>query len=202
MHPVEVLLTPLGKAFRNRHAEEKARISRAAALQTANRISLSSPGFGDGAQIPARHCGWLIGDNISPALSRGALPAGTAGLLLVMEDLNGPGAAPRIHAIAAFPPAAGGLADGALAPDAPGVRFLSGRRGPGRYAGPRPGPRSRPASLPVPPLRPRSAHRPGRRRRPRAAARCRRRTCPGIRDSHRNADGLTRPAAARIMAGI
>lgn len=138
MHPVEVLLTPLGKAFRNRHADEKARISRAAALQTANRISLSSPGFGDGAQIPARHCGWLIGDNISPALSRGALPAGTAGLLLVMEDLNGPGAAPRIHAIAAFPPAAGGLADGALAPDAPGVRFLSGRRGPGRYAGPRP----------------------------------------------------------------
>lgn len=148
MHPVEAILTPLGKAFRNRHADETASIANAPQLATAQRIALTSPSFGDGEEIPAEHCGVFIGDNVSPALAWGALPAGTVDLVLLMEDLDSPGTTPRIHAVAAFAPdeaasatagsATAGLPEGALAPDVPGVRLLSGRRGPKPYAGPRP----------------------------------------------------------------
>jgi phosphatidylethanolamine-binding protein (PEBP) family uncharacterized protein len=138
MHPVEVLLTPLGWAFRNRQADESASISNRPELASTTRIALSSASFGDGEVIPARHCGTFIGDDISPALSWSAVPAGTTDLILVLEDLNSPGTTPRIHTIAAFAPATGGLAEGALTPGAPGIRFLPGRRGPGKYAGPRP----------------------------------------------------------------
>jgi phosphatidylethanolamine-binding protein (PEBP) family uncharacterized protein len=140
VHPVEALLTPLGKAFRNRRAGESASISHAPALQTDNRLVLSSPSFRDGEEIPARHCGWLIGDDVSPALAWSTLPAGTADLVLVMEDLDSPRTPPRLHAVAAFQPSESGLPEGALSPATPGVRFLRGRRGPGRYAGPRPMP--------------------------------------------------------------
>lgn len=138
MHPVEVLLTPLGWAFRNRHADEAASVANARELATEHHITLTSPSFADGEVIPAKHCGRFIGDDISPALEWSALPAGTADLLLVMEDLNSPGAVPRIHTIAAFPPTGAGLREGALTRDSDGIRFLPGRRGPGTYAGPRP----------------------------------------------------------------
>jgi hypothetical protein len=138
MHPVEVLLTPLGWAFRNRHADEPASISNRPELASTTRIALTSASFGDGEVIPARHCGKFIGSDISPALGWSILPAGTKDLLLVMEDLNSPGTTPRIHTIAAFAPTTDGLPEGALTPDTPGIRFLPGRRGPGKYAGPRP----------------------------------------------------------------
>lgn len=138
MHPVEVLLTPLGWAFRAKHADAAASIAARPELATPNRLALSSPSFADGAEIPARHCGVFIGADVSPALTWGALPAGTRELLLVLENLNSPGVMPRIHTIAALPPDSGGLAEGALTPGAPGIRFLPGRRGPGKYAGPRP----------------------------------------------------------------
>jgi Raf kinase inhibitor-like YbhB/YbcL family protein len=99
---------------------------------------MSSPAFGDGGEIPAKYCGWLIGDNVSPALTWSALPTGTADLLLVMEDLDSPSTPPRIHAVAAFAPADGGLPEGALAPSNPDVRLIPGPRGPRGYAGPRP----------------------------------------------------------------
>ena len=138
MHPVEVLLVPLGRAFRNRHADETASLANAPELATTNRITLTSPSFRDGDVIPAKHCGRFIGDDISPALTWGDLPPGTTDLLLVIEDLNSPGTTPRIHTIAAFAPTGHPLPEGALTADAPGIRFLPGRRGPGRYAGPRP----------------------------------------------------------------
>ncbi|GAB3912952.1 phosphatidylethanolamine-binding protein [Microlunatus endophyticus] len=138
MHPVEVLLTPLGRAFRNRHADEASSIANAPELVTPNRIELTSPSFGDGQTIPAKHCGRFIGQDVSPAFTCGPLPEGTLDLVLVMEDLNSPGSRPRIHTVAAFAPDGGGLAEGALSEDGPGIRFLPGRRGPGHYAGPRP----------------------------------------------------------------
>ncbi len=138
LHPVEVLLTPLGRAFRNRHADSTASIANAPELMTENRIALSSPSFDEGEVIPAKHCGRFIGDDISPALSWSTLPDGTSDLVLVIEDLDSPGATPRIHTIAAFAPMGGGLPEGALTPDAAGIRFLPARRGPGTYAGPRP----------------------------------------------------------------
>ncbi len=142
MHPVETLLTPLGRAFRTRRADESRSVAHDAAFRTEGRFTLSSPAFPDGGEIPARCCGWLIGGNVSPALTWGGLPAGTVDLLLLVEDLDSPGNRPRLHAVAAFVPAPGAeggrLPEGALAPDHPTVRLLTGRRGPRGWAGPRP----------------------------------------------------------------
>ncbi|MFC4245212.1 YbhB/YbcL family Raf kinase inhibitor-like protein [Gryllotalpicola reticulitermitis] len=138
MHPVERLLTPLGKLFRNRHADGSKSISHAPGLATENRITVTSPSFADGQEIPAKFCGRFIGDNISPALSWSPLPANAAHLLLIIEDLDSPGAVPRLHAVAEFPATMNGLDEGALTAEAKDITFLSGRRGPLVYAGPRP----------------------------------------------------------------
>ncbi|MGH3245268.1 MAG: YbhB/YbcL family Raf kinase inhibitor-like protein [Trebonia sp.] len=138
MHPVEALLLPVGWALRNRRPDEAASIANAPGLVTGNRIALTSPSFRDGQVIPAKHCGQFIGEEISPALTWGALPAGTADLVLVLEDLDNPGPVPGIHTIAAFTPAEGGLPEGALAPGNPGTRFLPNHRGRAKYIGPRP----------------------------------------------------------------
>jgi phosphatidylethanolamine-binding protein (PEBP) family uncharacterized protein len=137
MHPIEFLLTPLGRAFRNRRADERASIANEPALDSPNRIVLTSPAFDDGGEIPAKNCAWLIGENISPPLRWDTLPVGTSDVVLLIEDLDAPGTRPRVHTIAAFAPDPGGLAEGALSPDA-GVRFLPRGGRPGRYAGPRP----------------------------------------------------------------
>ncbi len=138
MHPVEALLLPAGWLLRNRRPDEAASIASAPELATGNRITLTSPAFGDGQVVPARYCGQFIGDDISPALTRSALPAGTKGLVFVLEDLDNPGAIPGIHTIAAFAPTGGGLPEGALTPDDPRFQFLPNRRRQARYSGPRP----------------------------------------------------------------
>ncbi|OIJ64065.1 YbhB/YbcL family Raf kinase inhibitor-like protein [Streptomyces mangrovisoli] len=138
MHPVEVLLLPVGRLLRNRRPDEAASIANAPGLATENRITLTSPAFRDGQVVPAKHCGQFIGDDTSPALAWSPLPEGTKGLVLVLEDLDVPTAAPGIHTIAAFPAVDGGLAEGALTPDDPRFHFLPNRRGQAKYAGPRP----------------------------------------------------------------
>jgi hypothetical protein len=45
---------------------------------------------------------------------------------------------PGIHTIAVFAPTEGGLPEGALTADSPGVRFLPNHRGQAKYVGPRP----------------------------------------------------------------
>jgi phosphatidylethanolamine-binding protein (PEBP) family uncharacterized protein len=137
MHPIEYLFVPLGRALRNRRPDETASIANAPGLATPIRLDLRSPSFDDGGEIPAKHCAWLIGDNVSPALRWGALPEGTADLVLLIEDLDAPGRTPRVHTIAAFAPAPAGLDEGALTVDR-GVRFLPRGSRPGGYAGPRP----------------------------------------------------------------
>jgi Raf kinase inhibitor-like YbhB/YbcL family protein len=138
MHPVEVLLFPVGRVLRNRRPDEAASIASAPELASENRIALTSPSFRDGQVIPARHCGQFIGGEISPALMWDALPAETTDLVFVLEDLDNPGPAPGIHTIAAFAPTDGGLPEGTLTPDNPGIRFLPNHRGRARYVGPRP----------------------------------------------------------------
>lgn len=138
MHPVEALLTPLGRMFRNRHADETRSISHAPQLATQNHLVVTSPSFADGQEIPAKFCGRFIGENVSPAITWGELPVGTAELVLVMEDLDSPGTSPRLHAVAAFAPRNGGLPEGGLAAGTSGVSFLPGTSGPLTYAGPRP----------------------------------------------------------------
>jgi Raf kinase inhibitor-like YbhB/YbcL family protein len=140
MHPVEVLLLPVGWALRNRRPDESASLAHAPELQTGNRFTLTSPSFGDGEVIPARHCGKFIGADISPALAWGPLPPATKRLVLLFEDIDNPAAVPGIHTIAAFAPTEGGLPEGALSADNPAVQFLRVPRGSARYAGPRPVP--------------------------------------------------------------
>ncbi|MEN0084758.1 MAG: YbhB/YbcL family Raf kinase inhibitor-like protein [Leifsonia sp.] len=138
MHPVEALLSPLGRLFRDRHADESLSLSHRPEFATSRRIGFSSPRFADGAEIPAEYCGRFIGDNRSPALAWSDLPAATADLLLIMEDLDSPGATPRLHAVAAFAPEPNALDDGDLNAETTRARFLPGRRGPLAYSGPRP----------------------------------------------------------------
>jgi phosphatidylethanolamine-binding protein (PEBP) family uncharacterized protein len=137
-HPVEVILLPVGWALRNRRPDEAASVANAPELATENRIALTSPSFRDGQVIPAKHCAQFIGEEISPAPAWDAPPAGTSDLVFVLEDLDNPGAVPGIHTIAGFAPTEGGLPEGALTPDNPGIRFLPNHRGSAKYLGPRP----------------------------------------------------------------
>lgn len=137
MHPLEVLLTPLGRAFRSRRSDPAASLANAPELVAPAPLTVTSTSFADGGVIPARHCGWLIGDDVSPALAWAPLPAGTVDILLVLEDLDSPGRMPRLHTVAALP-VTESLAEGALGADSPGIRFLPLDGKPGRYAGPRP----------------------------------------------------------------
>lgn len=130
MHPVETLLTPLGKLFRGRHADETRSLSYRRELTTSRRIEFTSPRFADGDEIPALYCGTFIGDNLSPALAWDDLPTATEDMLLVMEDLDSPGASPRLHAVAAFAPAPNTLGDGDLNDGTSRARFLRGGRRP------------------------------------------------------------------------
>ncbi|MCU1414869.1 MAG: YbhB/YbcL family Raf kinase inhibitor-like protein [Microbacteriaceae bacterium] len=136
MHPLEVLLFPLGRAFRNRRAGEAASLANSPELTTDTHFSLTSPSFGEGQEIPARFCGPLIGQNVSPALTWGALPAGTRALVLLFEDIDGPGEAPRIHTVAVLASTGDGVAEGALV--GPEVTFAPRYGKPGKYVGPRP----------------------------------------------------------------
>jgi len=52
-------------------------------------ISLTSPAFRDGGVIPARYT--CDGENISPPLRWGDLPAGTRALVLICDDPDAPG---------------------------------------------------------------------------------------------------------------
>lgn len=140
MHPVEALLRPVGRMLRSKHADESAGL--AAGLEPANapRIALTSPAFAEGDEIPARYCGKFIGENISPALTWGELPAGTTDLLIVIEDLDVPTTVPGLHLIAEIPARGGGVSDGALNLGAGDVEFLPNHRGVSGYTGPRPVP--------------------------------------------------------------
>ncbi|WP_029947328.1 YbhB/YbcL family Raf kinase inhibitor-like protein [Leifsonia aquatica] len=138
MHPVEALFVPLGMALRKRRPDASLSIAATPALTTPNRIELTSPAFGDGEMIPAKHCSLFIGDDISPALTWGALPDGTVELVLVLEDLDVPSGVPGLHTVVGFAPRAGGLAEGALRRDDPELRFVPTRWGRAQYAGPRP----------------------------------------------------------------
>jgi Raf kinase inhibitor-like YbhB/YbcL family protein len=136
MHPVETLLLPLGRALRHRHSGDGASIASAPQLATPNRLTVTSTAFADGEVIPAKHCGWLIGDEVSPALAWEGLPDGTEGLLLVIEDIDVPRPTPSLHTIAALTPR-DGLAEGALR-KGDGIAFQPTLLGRARYIGPRP----------------------------------------------------------------
>jgi Raf kinase inhibitor-like YbhB/YbcL family protein len=103
-------------------------------------MQLTSPAFGQGDAIPARHTG--EGDDISPELSWTRAPKGTRGFAVVCHDPDAPLLSPGgtygfVHwVLYNIPASADGLAEGA-------GDFTAGRNDFGRsgYGGPMPPPK-------------------------------------------------------------
>lgn len=83
-------------------------------------IDLTSPAFAAGARLPERFT--ADGDGISPPLTWGTLPEGTATLVLIVEDADAPAPQPLVHAIVwGLAADAGRLAEGAIVADGAGT---------------------------------------------------------------------------------
>ena len=100
-------------------------------------LILTSPSFADGDPLPQRFAGRGVGDNVSPALQWSGVPVEADHLVFVLEDIDSPLQRPLVHTLSILGPDATALAEGGLAPGAPGVEHLKGMLGSG-YSGPRP----------------------------------------------------------------
>ena len=61
-------------------------------------LTVTSDAFTDGQPIPAAHAGKILGyRGLSPQLAWSAVPHGTAGVLLVMQDIDAVSGQPFIH---------------------------------------------------------------------------------------------------------
>ncbi|GAB2542132.1 YbhB/YbcL family Raf kinase inhibitor-like protein [Brachybacterium huguangmaarense] len=134
---------PVGGALRDRRPGPDASLARRPNLDVPATITLTSPAFADGDEIPARFCGIGIGEGLSPALDWAGVPEGTERLLLVLEDLDAPLADRALIHAAAVLDARGGegsLAEGAFTPRNRRLAWVRAARGPlGRaYRAPRP----------------------------------------------------------------
>jgi phosphatidylethanolamine-binding protein (PEBP) family uncharacterized protein len=134
---VYAIATVLGRLLRTRHAGPARSVL--ALLPAPDTIRLTSASFEEGAEIPDRHAGEGRGPNVSPELSWTGVPEGARQLLLVMEDPDVPRSDPALHMVAVLAPGAGPLPEGALTPDAPGIRYLTTLPLPGPLRRPRPG---------------------------------------------------------------
>ncbi|SOE07692.1 YbhB/YbcL family Raf kinase inhibitor-like protein [Streptomyces sp. Ag109_G2-15] len=130
----------VGKLLKNKRAGDEGLAWNAPNLAGENTLELSSPDFAHETTMPTLHAGRRLGgQELSPALTWDAVPAGTAQLLLVIEDPDAPTALPYNHGIALLDPSLTTLPQGGLDTETPadGVRLLSSgsRRG---YLGPAP----------------------------------------------------------------
>jgi phosphatidylethanolamine-binding protein (PEBP) family uncharacterized protein len=132
------VLQPLGLLLRRKRPDERLSVRHAAQLAGPRGIDLWSPDFAAGATIADRHCSMDLGPNVSPELRWTGVPPGAAQLLFIIEDLDVPASRPGLHTIALLPADTGGLPEGALAADNPGLRFVPNPRGRIGYIGPRP----------------------------------------------------------------
>jgi phosphatidylethanolamine-binding protein (PEBP) family uncharacterized protein len=111
--------------------------SRLAALAAPYTLTVCSPAFADGSDIPVTHAGKGVGDNVSPALHWTGVPEDTAAQVLIIEDDDVPLPHPLWHTVAVLGGEVRRLAEGALHPDADGIALLRTPLGRG-YSGPRP----------------------------------------------------------------
>lgn len=136
-------MTLLGGLLKNRRSGDAHLAWNLPNLQGPEHLALTSREFGDGESLALEHCEKRIGGaNVSPHLAWTEPPAGTAQLLLVVEDIDVPLAKPAVHCSVVIDPAAGQLEPGALnaRQPAPGVQLLRstvgrGYRGPGPIKG-------------------------------------------------------------------
>lgn len=101
-------------------------------------LTLTSPAFADHDFIPVRYT--CDGENVSPPLEWSDVPEGTAELVLLLEDLDGPGGSQVYWLLFGIDPSRGGLEEGKVPPEAIGGKNDYGRTD---WAGPCP-PISRP----------------------------------------------------------
>ena len=81
-------------------------------------LILTSPAFADGAEIPARFT--ADGPGTSPPLAWSGVPAGTAALVILVEDAGSPTPQPLVHLIVwNLSAASGSLAESAPGTDRP-----------------------------------------------------------------------------------
>jgi Raf kinase inhibitor-like YbhB/YbcL family protein len=133
------ILTPLGRALRNKRAGLEHSVRTAPQLTAAPAtIEVGSSAFAPGGVIPDRHASMDLGPNVSPDLHWSGVPTGTAQLLLAMEDIDAPTSRPILHLAALLRPDCTGFAEGALTKDNPEVRWVPASRGRTGYQGPRP----------------------------------------------------------------
>lgn len=132
---------PLGRALRNRRAGHHTLVWARPELQAPESFALTSPAFAHEAPIPARYRGRLLGQNVSPALAWTTPPAGTAELVLIVQDPDVPMSKPATHALAVgIDPSLSGLPEYGLADPSPvpGLRHGKGALGRRGWAGPMP----------------------------------------------------------------
>jgi phosphatidylethanolamine-binding protein (PEBP) family uncharacterized protein len=101
-------------------------------------IAVTSPAFTDGGNIPRRHAGKGVGDDVSPGLRWTGVPPGTAALVLLMDDVDVPLRTPLFHSVAVLEPGNDGLGEGEFRTGATGVRNVPTMLSKDGYSGPRP----------------------------------------------------------------
>lgn len=141
IHALEPAIAPVGAALRERRVGPDGSLSRHAGLDVPPTITLTSPAFADGEEIPDLHCGIGIGPGLSPALHWSGVPAGTQRLLLALEDLDAPsrrGTLIHSAAVLAARGEEGSLARGTFSRRNACLTWVRSHRGPLGYRGPRP----------------------------------------------------------------
>lgn len=96
-------------------------------------LTLASSAFADNALVPVRYT--CDGENVSPPLAWSEVPEGTVELVLLFEDLDGPGGTQVYWVLFGLDPASGGLAEGKVPAEAVGGKNDYGRTD---WAGPCP----------------------------------------------------------------
>jgi Raf kinase inhibitor-like YbhB/YbcL family protein len=130
----------LGRLLGNRRAGESKLAWNQPGLSGPGTITLTSPAFTDGSEMPVSSAGNGVGANISPPLAWHGIPALAAELVLIIEDPDAPLPRPVVHlALAGIAPQLGGFAEGELNEGGPhgNGRGSFNRTG---YGGPRPVP--------------------------------------------------------------
>jgi Raf kinase inhibitor-like YbhB/YbcL family protein len=132
---------PIGLLLRNRRAGHHTLVWARPDLQAPESLTLTSPAFEHETPIPEKHKGRLRGPNISPALAWTKPPAGTAELVLVVQDPDVPIGRPATHALTlGIAPTLDGIPENGLAHPSPvpGLRHGKGAMGKHGYVGPLP----------------------------------------------------------------
>lgn len=134
----------LGRLLRPiRAGEKRLAYNDAAFAMVPEILEVTSPAFQHGEMMPLPYGGPGVGQNISPPLAWTGVPAGTAELVLILEDFSVPMPTPFVHAVAiGIAPDRAGLKEGELSdPALLAVSELALGRSSGRtieYIGPRP----------------------------------------------------------------